>query len=341
MQRCFQLALKGQGRVSPNPMVGAVLVHEHRIIGEGFHQQYGESHAEVNCLASVAETDKQWIASSTLYVSLEPCSHFGKTPPCADLIIRHGIPRVVISVTDPSEKVAGKGILRLRDAGIEVTTGILEREGRQINQRFFTHTLLQRPYVILKWAQSEDGYLSAKGKQSKLSNAYSDRLVHQWRHEEDAISVGYRTAMIDDPQLNCRLFPGKDPLRVIYDRDLSLPATLHLFDHRQSTIVYNLKDDRTEDKLIHHRLEAQNTLPQLLRDLAARNISSMLVEGGASWLNEFLIHDLWDEIRVIQTPVMLNDGVLAPALPNQAQLTDTITLMNDQISFYRRAETVL
>ncbi|MGB4771406.1 MAG: bifunctional diaminohydroxyphosphoribosylaminopyrimidine deaminase/5-amino-6-(5-phosphoribosylamino)uracil reductase RibD, partial [Chitinophagaceae bacterium] len=248
MLRCVELAGKGTGHVAPNPMVGAVLVHEQRIIGEGWHQQYGEAHAEVNCIKTVAPQDLALIPESTMYVSLEPCAHFGKTPPCADLIIAHQIPRVVIGSQDPFPDVNGKGIAKLRAAGVDVVTGIASEACEKLNRRFFTFHRQHRPYVILKWAMSANGKMAANGDERLLiSNELSNRLVHQWRSEEAAILVGSRTALLDNPSLTNRLWTGQHPIRLVVDMDLSLPPHLHVFDGQTPTIVFNtLKHDMND-----------------------------------------------------------------------------------------------
>ena len=263
MRRCLELATLGCGNVAPNPMVGAVLVFNDRVIGEGYHQKYGEAHAEVNCIDSVAEADKKLISSSTLYVSLEPCAHFGKTPPCADLIIQHKIPRVIIGCRDPFKEVDGKGIEKLKAAGVHIETGILEDDCRELNKRFFSFHTKQRPYVILKWAQTADGFIAAtnhppgertlkesaeKKERLHISNEYSNRLVHKWRSEEAAILIGTNTALLDDPELTTRLWPGRSPVRLILDMDLRLPAHLKIFDRSVRTIVFNsIKEEEVTD----------------------------------------------------------------------------------------------
>ncbi|HJW16280.1 MAG TPA: bifunctional diaminohydroxyphosphoribosylaminopyrimidine deaminase/5-amino-6-(5-phosphoribosylamino)uracil reductase RibD, partial [Flavisolibacter sp.] len=246
MARCLQLAQLGAGNVAPNPMVGAVLVYNDAIIGEGYHEKYGAAHAEVNCINSVIDGERHLISQSTLYVSLEPCAHFGKTPPCADLIVKLKIPKVVIGCRDPFVQVDGKGIEKLLAAGVEVTTGILEKECKELNKLFFTFHTLHRPYIILKWAQTSDGkiaYPTLRKKSSSpvsrlfITNAYTNRLVHKWRSEQMAILVGTNTAMHDDPSLNTRLWPGNSPVRLVIDKELALPPGLKLFDGSIPTIV--------------------------------------------------------------------------------------------------------
>ncbi|HMH23501.1 MAG TPA: bifunctional diaminohydroxyphosphoribosylaminopyrimidine deaminase/5-amino-6-(5-phosphoribosylamino)uracil reductase RibD [Puia sp.] len=248
MHRCLELARLGAGHVAPNPMVGAVLVHKDRIIGEGWHRQYGQAHAEVNCIHSVKEEDLPLIQQSTLYVSLEPCAHFGKTPPCADLIIVKKIPRVVIGCRDPFEEVNGKGIEKLRAAGVEVELGVLEKECIHLNRRFFTFNTLHRPYILLKWAQSSDGKLAPEDRSRVfISNEYTNRLVHRWRTEEASILVGTNTALYDDPALTARLWKGPDPIRLVLDKDLRLPQSLRLFDRKVRTIIFNTVEQGEAD----------------------------------------------------------------------------------------------
>ena len=245
MQRCLQLAQKGAGWVAPNPMVGAVLVYQDQIIGEGYHKQYGQAHAEVNCINSVAKENQEKIKGSTLYVSLEPCVHFGKTPPCTNLIIEHQIKKVVIGCMDPFEAVNGKGVSKLKEAGINVIGPILEKESINLNKRFFHFYQQHRPYIILKWAQSADGLIGLQGKTIKVSNAYTQRLVHHWRSEEAAILVGTQTAVTDNPQLNNRFGNGPNPLRMVIDRSLLLDSSLHLLNDQHPTWVFNTIKNET------------------------------------------------------------------------------------------------
>lgn len=316
MKRCLQLAEKGLGVTSPNPLVGAVLVYEGRIIGEGWHQQYGKAHAEVNCLLSVSEDQKQFIPKSTLYVNLEPCSHFGKTPPCASMIVENKIPKVVIGSVDSNQKVAGKGIQRLKDAGIEVITGILEKECRWLNRRFFTAQEKKRPYIFLKWAQSDEGYIAPKDKSRfQLSNASSQKLVHRMRAEEDAILIGYQTALNDNPQLNPRLWKNSGNLltRIVLDLENNLPDDLKTFDNQQPTLIFNYHIEKKEglnEWILINRKES--LLPQLLQKLSSFN--SLIVEGGAKTLQLFIDADMWDEAFVFKTPISIQEGIPAPLL---------------------------
>src|SRR3984957_4027197 len=295
MRRCLELARLGAGHVAPNPMVGSVLVYsdpvsgEERIIGEGYHEHYGEKHAEANCLASVKEADHPLIVRSTIYVSLEPCAHYGKQPPCADLIVDRRIPRVVVGCRDPFPQVNGKGIEKLRAAGVEVELGVLENECIDLNRRFFTFHTKHRPYIVLKWAQSADGKIGgtsgagdAGAGRTSISNEYTNRLVHKWRAEEAAILVGTRTAMIDDPALTARLWNGPNPLRLVVDKELQLPSSLQLFDGKVRTIVFNWLRHGGDGMVQWYQLSPDSSLVhQLSMALTDLQIQSVLVEGGA------------------------------------------------------------
>jgi diaminohydroxyphosphoribosylaminopyrimidine deaminase/5-amino-6-(5-phosphoribosylamino)uracil reductase len=311
MRRALQLAEQGRGHVSPNPMVGCVIVHNDQIIGEGYHQEYGKAHAEVNAIKSVLRDGL--LPESTCYVSLEPCAHFGKTPPCADLLVEKNIKRVVIGAMDANPLVGGKGVEILRQAGIEVTTGVLEKEAKELNVRFFTVMEKKRPYVILKWAQTADGFVARKNFDSKwISGEQSRILVHQWRAEEDAILIGTNTAMYDDPQLNVRDWAGKSPLRLVIDKALRLPATLHLLDRSIPTIVYNLQQTEERENLTLVKLPDDNFLEALLSDLYQRKVQSLFVEGGSQLLQSFLKAGLWDEARVFENEINFDEGIEAP-----------------------------
>ncbi len=338
MQRCIELALKGAGSVAPNPMVGAVLVHNDTIIGEGWHQQYGQAHAEVNCIRSVPEAHRHLIPQSTIYVSLEPCAHYGKTPPCADLIISEGIREVVIGCTDSFHKVAGEGIRKLEAAGISVTNGVLETACRALNKRFFTNQEKRRPYVILKWAQSADGFIAPpEGRKVMLSNELTRRYVHKMRSEESAILVGYRTALLDDPELNNRYWSGAQPERVVLDPQLQLPDTLKLFQGPQKTIVLNDHKDGAEGHLQWTRInDSLNPAAAVLEALAGK--SSLIVEGGTRTLQQFIDAGLWDEAHVIETPVVLQAGTTAPLLHHFLPGA-RLVLGSDQIRHYTHADT--
>lgn len=332
MYRAFELALKGKGNVSPNPMVGCVIVHNEKIIGEGWHKKHGEAHAEVNAIADVE--DKRLLAESDVFVSLEPCAHYGKTPPCADLLIRHKVKKVIISVTDPNPLVGGKGIIKLRDSGIEVETGVLESEGYAINKRFFTAIVKKRPYVILKWAETADGFTARKNFDSKwISSAYSRKLVHKWRAEEDAILVGSNTAAHDNPQLSTRDWIGRNPVRIVIDRNLKLKDDLLLFDNFQPTLCYNLLKNLTAGNNTFVKLDQENFIAELLHDLYQKNIHSVIIEGGATVLNEFIRQHLWDEARIFKADTSFGEGIAAPRISGELSVEDTLA-EGDRLMIY-------
>lgn len=336
MFRCLELAQKGAGSVAPNPLVGAVLVHQDRVIGEGYHQVYGGPHAEVNCLSSVKEIDRPLIATSRLYVSLEPCVHHGKTPPCADLIIRERIPEVIIGCRDPFPLVNGKGIEKLTEAGVSVRSGILEEEAKKINKRFFTFHQHRRPFILLKWAQSADGKIAGHGKtRIQLSNPYTNRLVHSWRAQESAILVGTETVLKDNPFLTSRIPGAKNPVRLIIDRMLRIPEGMHIFNDEAKTIIFNvLKEEKNGDIYFCKLRDEKNLLPEILQKLVEFNIQSVLVEGGTYLLNTFLHEGLWDEIRLItSTEQDLPDGYSGPAIPGGLNFK-TIMQDTDRIDYF-------
>lgn len=338
MHRCLELATRGAGYVSPNPMVGAVLVYHDRIIGEGYHQQYGQAHAEVNCINSVKEEDRQLISKSTLYVSLEPCAHFGKTPPCADFIIKHKIPKTVIGCRDPFKEVNGKGIEKLKAAGIDTELGILEDECWQMNRRFFLYHTKHRPYIVLKWAQTADGMI-ATGNEKRLliSNAYSNRLVHKWRSEETAILVGTNTALLDNPELTARLWAGPSPVRLILDMNLRLPTSLKIFNDATRTIIFNSIKHQEQENLLYYQLGKGDTVVhQMMNALYLLNIQSVLVEGGAKLLQSFIDERLWDEARVITgaSAAAAENYLHAPKLTNAVK-QNVRALVNDKLEFFK------
>ncbi|HEY9256820.1 bifunctional diaminohydroxyphosphoribosylaminopyrimidine deaminase/5-amino-6-(5-phosphoribosylamino)uracil reductase RibD [Chitinophaga sp.] len=337
MHRCLELAAMGAGQVAPNPMVGAVLVHQGRIIGEGYHRQYGQAHAEVNCVNSVAAEDQSLIPLATMYVSLEPCAHHGKTPPCADLIVSRGIKEVVIGCIDTFSAVAGKGIEKLEKAGVKVHTGMMEAECRHINRRFFTFHEKKRPYIVLKWAQGRNGIMAAAdGAPVKISNPYSDRLVHKWRSEEMGILVGTRTAIMDNPRLNNRLWTGKDPVRLVIDREGKVPRSHHLWDGSIPTIFITATPGETQGLTETMQLDFTDMLPALLKQLHQRQVQSILVEGGPHLLQQFIAAGLWDEARIITGTVTLTDGLAAPLLTHAIGV-DTMQVDGDRIDFYNPA----
>ncbi|MCF0072081.1 bifunctional diaminohydroxyphosphoribosylaminopyrimidine deaminase/5-amino-6-(5-phosphoribosylamino)uracil reductase RibD [Dyadobacter sp. CY261] len=347
MQRALQLAEYGRGQVSPNPMVGCVIVHDGRIIGEGWHRAYGGPHAEVRAVEDTDEKgNSHLLPQATAYVTLEPCSHTGKTPPCADLLVNRRLRKVVICNADPNPLVSGRGIRRLRDAGIEVECGVLEAQGLELNKRFFTAMMLGRPYIILKWAETADGFLGREtGSPVQISGAFSNMRVHQWRTEEDAIMVGYKTALMDNPRLNVRHSAGRNPVRVVTDRRLQLPEHLHLFDHSQNTIVVNY-DRETETPIDPERYAAPSVaymkinrdadeINEILQGLHLRKIHSVLVEGGAAVINAFFEAGLWDEIRRCQGKLSIGKGVVAPLPRHIFQGSEQIG--DDLWTYYRKA----
>ena len=339
MRRCFALARIGAGNVSPNPMVGAVLVYDGKILGEGWHQRWGEAHAEVNCLGAVSTENQSYIPYSTLFCNLEPCSHFGKTPPCADLIIQHKIPRVFVSNNDPNPMVAGKGLAKLRYAGIEVIEGVLEDEGTWLNRAFFTWINEGRPRIILKWAQTADGLLGEIDKRTAISGPAASRLVHRWRAESDAILVGRHTAVVDNPRLDPRNYYGKTPLRIVLDKHGKIPASHHLLDDSTETWVYGNASGSTpfsKTRFIH--LTGNALIPCILDDLKKAGKATLLVEGGANVLHQFLESGYWDEIRVLSSKYRLGQGVMAPQIPgNRVILREQFNIGNDQVSIFTRS----
>jgi diaminohydroxyphosphoribosylaminopyrimidine deaminase/5-amino-6-(5-phosphoribosylamino)uracil reductase len=336
IRRCFDLALLGAGQVSPNPMVGAVLVHENRIIGEGWHQKYGEAHAEVHCIRSVSPENQRLIPYSTLYCSLEPCFHFGKTPPCVDLILEQKIARVVVSNVDPNPKVSGQSLAKLQAAGVEVAAGILEAEGRWLNRAFFTWIAERRPYIILKWAQTSDGYLGLAGERTPVSGPSALRLLHRWRSEADAILVGTTTALTDNPRLDTRLYFGKNPLRIVFDRQAKIPADFHLLDDSTETWVFGKEREGVFSKTMFIPSEGKILMPDLLEKLYETNRATLLVEGGANVLTQFLENGEWDEIRVLENARRLGGGVAAPLAPAGAVLREQCGFGEDVVRVFVR-----
>ncbi len=320
MHRCLELAAKARGHTMPNPMVGAVIVHDGKIIGEGYHRQYGEAHAEPVAIASVQ--NQELLENSTLYVNLEPCSHFGKTPPCAKLIIEKKIPRVVVGGLDPYPKVSGRGVKMLQDAGIEVVVGVLEKECEALNKRFLIFHRFHRPYIILKWAQSSDRYMDifreyGDGKQAVCFSSESTRmLVHKFRAEEGAIMVGTRTALLDNPSLTVRHWCGNHPLRIFIDKNLVVPETHHLLsDGKAQTLVFTEKMKKNTSFVEYYRLDfSRDILPQILEVLYDKKIQSLIVEGGAYLLNEFMQSNIWDEMYLETVNVQLKEGVKSPVV---------------------------
>jgi len=336
MSRCIQLAKSGAGNVAPNPMVGAVLVYENEIISEGYHQKYGEAHAEVNCINNIDEKNNSLIEKSTMYVSLEPCAHHGKTPPCADLIIKNKIKKVIIGCQDIYKEVAGKGIEKLRNAGIEVVTGVLENECKALNKRFFTFHQKQRPYIILKWAQSVNGKIGSHNNERILiSNDYSNRLVHKWRSEEAAILIGTNTALKDNPSLTTRLWKGKNAVRIVIDKNLRLPSSLKIFNTETETIIFNFIKNTFEKNLHFIKLNTKDFIKEMLHSLYENNIQSVLIEGGANTLQSFIDAGLWNEARIITSEkIILENGISAPEMKNFSFIKQE-KYFNDRIDYYQ------
>ncbi|MFD1162477.1 MULTISPECIES: bifunctional diaminohydroxyphosphoribosylaminopyrimidine deaminase/5-amino-6-(5-phosphoribosylamino)uracil reductase RibD [Hwangdonia] len=323
IKRCLQIAVNGLGFTRPNPMVGAVIVYNNSIIGEGYTSKYGGNHAEVNAINAVA--DKSLLKKATLYVTLEPCSHFGKTPPCSDLIIKHQIPNVVIGCVDDNEKVAGKGIEKLKNAGCNVTVGILENECKNHHKRFFTFHNKKRPYIILKWAETADGFIAPKTKNEQkpvwITNAISRQLVHKWRAEEQAILVGTNTVIQDNPSLTTRDWKGQNPIRVVIDRDNKLSNECAVFNDDAETIVI---DKSTIDF-------TKNIAKQICTLLYKKNINSIIIEGGAKTLQTFINENLWDEARVFTGSALFTEGVKAPQFNGKVISEEKITTDNLKI----------
>ncbi len=335
MQRTFELAKLGQGSVSPNPLVGCVIVNDGVVIGEGWHKQYGEPHAEVNAVAMVK--DKNLLSGSTVYVNLEPCSHTGKTPPCADLLIKHQVKKVIISNVDSNPLVGGAGIKKLTEAGIEVVTGVLKREGRQLNRRFFTFHEAQRPYIILKWAQTADGFIARSNYESRwISNEFSRQLVHKWRSEEDAVLIGTKTAAHDNPKLTVRDWSGRNPVRIVSDRFLRLPDKLNLFDGSERTICYNLLKHEEHPNIKLIRLDEKDFLISMLDHLMKEKIQSLIVEGGSLTLSLFIEAGLWDEVRVFSSSRLFHEGISAPSFKGDLIAEEKID--SDLLKIYEPAK---
>ncbi|PHR14631.1 MAG: riboflavin biosynthesis protein RibD [Aequorivita sp.] len=317
MLRCIQLAKNGLGTTYPNPLVGSVVVHNDKIIGEGWHYKAGLAHAEVNAIASVSETSL--LKEATIYVSLEPCSHYGKTPPCAHLIIESGIKKVVVGSLDPNPKVAGRGIKRLMDAGCEVIVGVLEKKCNELNKRFFTFHQKRRPYIFLKWAQTADGFIAPKEEvrnQTKpvwITNEFSRQLVHKMRSEEQAILVGTTTVLHDNPCLTVREWAGENPTRIVIDRSLRIPKDFSVFDASAQTIIFNEKETGTSENIEFEKIDFSEPLPQQICEaLLRRNIQSVIIEGGAKTLQTFIDANLWDEAFVFKGISNFEQGVKGP-----------------------------
>ncbi|MCM8570661.1 bifunctional diaminohydroxyphosphoribosylaminopyrimidine deaminase/5-amino-6-(5-phosphoribosylamino)uracil reductase RibD [Gramella jeungdoensis] len=338
IKRCIELARNGLGTTYPNPMVGSVIVHDGKIIGEGWHRKAGEPHAEVNAISSVK--DEGLLKDATIYVSLEPCSHFGKTPPCSDLIIDKGIKKVVIGTMDPFAKVAGRGIKKLMDAGCKVKVGVLEEECLELNKRFFTFHNKKRPYIILKWAQTQDGFIAPQTKAEKkpvwITNKYSGTLVHKWRSEEAAILVGTKTVLEDNPNLNVRKWIGQDPVRVIIDRELKIPQDTSVYNRNQKTIVIcHKKSEVFEDEnLIFEEINFSENIARDICDILYKHeLQSLIIEGGTRTLQQFIDSGLWDEARIFTGKTRFTAGTKAPLL--NGKLEEEVLIGSDNLKIYR------
>jgi len=338
MERCLELAANGLGKVSPNPLVGAVLVHDGRIIGEGYHRQYGQAHAEVNAIDDCKKNGlESLLPQSTLYVNLEPCNHYGKTPPCTDLILQNKIPEVVIGMKDPFSKVNGEGTERLRKACIQVTENVMRQACEELNRRFITFQTLKRPYLILKYAQSRDGFISPahnEGKIHWISNNYSRMLVHKWRAEEDAVLVGFNTVLKDNPLLTVRSWAGRNPVRIAIDYNLTLDKSSHLFNDEARTILFNYLEDGVSGNLEYVKILPGESMPQqVCLALFDRSIQSVMIEGGLRLMQGFVNEELWDEARIFTAPHNLVDGIPAPFV--SGALVSKENIHDDELSILR------
>jgi len=339
IKRCLELAHLGIGNVSPNPMVGCVIVVNDKIIGEGYHRKYGEAHAEPNAVKNVFDRygndAESLLQQATAYVNLEPCAHFGKTPPCADLFVKHKLKKVVIGNRDPFSGVDGKGIEKLKNAGIEVASGILEDECKYFNRRFFTRIQKQRPFIILKWAETANGYFATTdGHQKWISGALAKRLAHQWRTEEDAILIGKQTAIMDNPRLTSREWPGKNPVRLVIDKNLQVPQGNHIFNTEAKTIIFN--EVKTDVIGNIHYIQMEDMHFYLAQKIAFQlylmDIQSVIIEGGANILNQFLDGNLWDEARVFTASNSWESGLRSPII--NGHLQEHIQVGSDKLSIY-------
>ena len=333
MNRCLELATKGLENVSPNPMVGSVIVHENKIIGEGYHKEFGKEHAEVNAIASVK--NKSLLKYSTLYVNLEPCAHFGKTPPCSNLIIEHKIPKVVIGCVDTFSDVNGKGILKMEKAGIEINIGVLEKESQELNKRFFTFHEKKRPYIILKWAESKDGFIAPKNQIAPfwMTSSDSKKLVHQFRAEEDAILIGRVTVEKDNPSLTVREIRGENPIRIVIDKDLKLSKKLIIFKVEAKTIIFNTQITKQLNSNYYIKINYRNMINNILHELYKQNIQSLIIEGGAKTLQSFIDQKLWDEARIFTANKTLIEGVKSPRI--EGEIIYETTIDKDQLEIVK------
>ena len=335
MEKCINLAKKGIQDVSPNPMVGSIIVYNDEIIGQGYHEKYGSNHAEVNAINSVQ--DKSLLEKSTLYVNLEPCCHHGKTPPCTNLIIEKKIPKVVIGCKDSYSKVSGNGIKKLRNNLIEVIDSVLDKKCKELNRRFFSFHEKKRPYIILKWAKSKDNYIAPinQNKPFWMTCEKSKELVHRWRAQEDSILVGRKTVIADNPLLTVRLYNGKNPVRIIIDKNLTINQNLKIYNKEANTIILNQEKSLIDGKNIFVKIDFNNFLENMLNELYNRNILSVIVEGGAETINSFINLDLFDEIRVFTTTKILKNGIISPNIPKLNLLSKNI-IDKDILEIFRR-----
>jgi diaminohydroxyphosphoribosylaminopyrimidine deaminase/5-amino-6-(5-phosphoribosylamino)uracil reductase len=336
MQRCLDLAILGQGLAAPNPMVGCVIVKNGKIIGEGYHQVFGGPHAEVQAMTAVQ--DQNEIESATVYVSLEPCAHFGKTPPCSNLLIEKKVAKVVVACEDPNPKVAGKGIERLLKAGIQVEVGVLEAAAKQLNKRFFCFHQKQRPHVVLKWAQTKDGFLDRLRDSSQkginwISSEESRSLVHHWRSQEMSILVGKHTALNDNPSLTVREVSGKNPIRILIDSQLQVQNDISLFSEDAPTLIFNRLKNETKGNIEWIKIQETAT-KNILEELYKRGIHSVMVEGGSRTLQYFIIDNVWDEAYVLVGDLNYGEGIKAPVL-NRVP-ANVHPFGTDQIYYYKR-----
>lgn len=331
MQRCFELARLGGKYTQKNPMVGAVIVYQDKIIGEGYHKIYGNAHAEVNAFESIKPEDKQLLEDASIYISLEPCFHQGKTPPCVDTILQHNIKKVYISCLDPFEKVAGKSVEKLRANGVEVHTGISEKQGKNLIRKFIANTIEKRCYVILKFAQSKDGYIGKKDKAVWLTNTFSKTLVHKWRSEIDGIMIGTQTAITDNPELTNRLYTGDNPLRIILDRQNKIPATHKVLSDDYPSLIFTTDHSHSKRHSKECIVLQDWKLQSILQSLYERGIYSLFVEGGKTLLESFISEELWDEYRILTTDNNLDSGIKAPLI--QAQKISQERLYTDLITY--------
>jgi diaminohydroxyphosphoribosylaminopyrimidine deaminase / 5-amino-6-(5-phosphoribosylamino)uracil reductase len=317
MHRCLELAILGKGNVSPNPLVGSVIVYNDKIIGEGYHEKHGHSHAEVNAIKSVK--NKKLLEKATLYVNLEPCSHHGNTPPCCELIAKHKIPNVVIGCRDSSKKVDGKGIGFLKQKNTKVSIGVLEKESQWINRRFFTFQSKNRPYIILKWAQTKDGFIDKIRNKDEsginwITSSKMKLLVHQWRANEDAILVGRKTVENDNPELTVREIEGRNPLRIVIDPELKLNLESNIFNTKGNTLVINHLKNETFKNIEFLKTDPKTILKDMISHLAQKNITSIIIEGGAKTISHFIERNIWDEARVLTGNVEFKKGLKAPII---------------------------